>query len=46
MEVIGRFPVADECDQYRISRLAPVWLPALAGQKFHPTIEKLIPELR
>ena len=46
MEVIGRFPDGDECEKYIISRFAPVWLPAMAGQVLHPTIANRNVELR
>ena len=46
MEVVGRFPDGDECEQYQISRFAPVWLPALAGQMLHPLIANRNVELR
>jgi hypothetical protein len=28
MEIVGRFPSADEAESYQISQESPVWLPA------------------
>ena len=46
LEIVGRFPDENECDDLQMSRICPIWLPIKTNQKISEQLQAYNRSLR